>query len=510
MVKLLRKTFNILNRQQTNILSAASVIMTAVFLSRILGLFRDRLLAGRFTPEELGIYYAAFRLPNMIFELLVMGALASAFIPVFTAFLDTKGKENAFRLASAVINIGMVLFVIAAVPIYIFARNISALMAPGFSDSQIEVMVSFTRIMIIAQVFPLIIGNFLTGILQSFRNFLVPSLAPVIYNLGIIIGILFLTPTAGLYAPVIGVVIGAFLFTLIQIPPVLSYGYKHSADFSYKNPGVRSVGRLMLPRTLGLAVSQIDTTIDLALSSLLGASSVTVFNFAQHLQQLPIGLFGVSIAQASLPTLSSLYAKKDTEKFKTIFLSSFHQIMFLIVPLSAILIVLRIPVVRLVFGASTLFDWQSTVLTGHTLAFFSLSLFAQSLAHLLARSFYALQDSKTPVIIGAVSVITNTILSLLFVLVFQLDVWVLALSASIASILNMLLLLLMLYKKIGNITPGEIILPSVKIFLASFVAAVALYIPIKLLDQLVFDTTKTINLIALTGISSFAGFSFYL
>src|SRR3989344_837976 len=279
MVKLLRKTFNILNRQQTNILSAASVIMTAVFLSRILGLFRDRLLAVRFTPEELGIYYAAFRLPNMIFELLVMGALASAFIPVFTAFLDTKGKENAFRLASAVINIGMVLFVIAAVPIYIFARNISALMAPGFSDSQIEVMVSFTRIMIIAQVFPLIIGNFLTGILQSFRNFLVPSLAPVIYNLGIIIGILFLTPTAGLYAPAIGVVIGAFLFTLIQITPVLSYGYKHSADFSYKNPGVRSVGRLMLPRTLGLAVSQIDTTIDLALSSLLGASSETVFNF---------------------------------------------------------------------------------------------------------------------------------------------------------------------------------------------------------------------------------------
>src|SRR3989338_6539945 len=184
--------------------------------------------------------------------------------------------------------------------------------------------------------------------------------------------------------------------------------------------------------------------------------------------------------------------------------------MFLIVPLSAILIVLRIPVVRLVFGASTLFDWQSTVLTGHTLAFFSLSLFAQSLAHLLARSFYALQDSKTPVIIGAVSVITNTILSLLFVLVFKLDVWVLALSASIASILNMLLLLLMLYKKIGNITPGEIILPSVKIFLASFVAAVALYIPIKLLDQLVFVTTRTINLLILTGFSVGLGLFVYL
>ncbi|OGG02282.1 murein biosynthesis integral membrane protein MurJ [Candidatus Gottesmanbacteria bacterium RBG_16_37_8] len=510
MVKLIRKTINLLNRREDNILSAASVIMTAVAFSRVLGLLRDRLLAARFPPEDLGVYYAAFRLPNMIFELLVMGALASAFIPVFTSYLDTKGKDKAFQMASSIINIGTVIFFLFAIPMLIFTKEISLFLAPGFNSEQISLMASFTRVMIAAQVFPLIIGNFLTGILQSFRNFLVPSLAPVIYNLGIILGIIIFSPLVGLYAPVIGVVIGAVLFSLIQIPPVLSYGYRHSASFSLNNPGVRSVGKLMLPRTLGLAVSQIDTTIDLVLSTLLGAGSVTVFNFAQHLQQLPIGLFGASIAQATLPSLSSSYANKDHQMYKKIFLSSFHQILFLVAPLSAMLIVLRIPIVRLVFGASTLFDWESTVLTGKTLAFFSLSLFAQASVHLLARSFYALHDSKTPLYIGGISVITNTLLSIIFIMVLHLPVWSLGLSASVGSIVNMLFLTVLLYFKVKTLTVIELVLPAIKIFLAASVSAVAVYIPIKLLDALVFDTTRTFNLFILTGISMGLGVFVYL
>jgi len=510
MVKLIKNTLTILTRQEKNILSAASVIMTAVAVSRLLGLFRDRLLAARFSPEDLGVYYAAFRLPNMIFELLVMGALATAFIPVFTSFLDNKSKEEANRLASSVINIGLVLFLFLALPLMIFTPFISRKLAPGFDENQIRLMVAFTRIMIIPQVFPLIIGNFLTGILQSYRNFLIPALAPVVYNVGIILGILFLTPAAGLYAPVVGVVFGALLFVLIQIPSILSYGYRHKLSFDYKNKGVRTIGKLMLPRTLGLAVSQIDTTVDLVLSTLLGASAVTVFNFAQHLQQLPIGLFGVSISQASLPALSSAAARDDKPEFKKILLSSFHQILFLVLPVSFILIVLRIPVVRLVFGASTLFDWESTVLTGLTLAYFSVSLFAQSLVHLLARGFYALQDTKTPVVIGFAAVLTNAALSVLFVMVYHLPIWSLGFSASVASILNMFLLLVFLIRKVGSFGYHELLYPMFKIFLAGLVAAFALYIPIKVLDQLVFDTTRTINLFFLTGISTFIGLAVYL
>lgn len=483
--------------------------MTAVLLSRVLGLVRDWLLATRFTPSQLGIYIAAFRIPNMIFELLVMGALSSAFIPVFTAHLDTKGKEAAFRTASSVITIGTILFFLLSLPMVIFSQEISRVLAPGFTEEEIIQMASFTKIMVVAQVFPLIIGNFFTGILQSFRNFLLPSIAPVVYNIGIIIGIIVLSPFIGLYGPVVGVVIGAVLFALIQIPIVFAHGYRYRFVLDTKDPGTREIGKLMFPRTIGLAVSQIDTTIDLVLSTLLGAASVTAFNFAQHLQQLPIGLFGASISQATFPSLSSLYAKKDTEAFKKIFLSSFHQILFLVVPLSAILIVLRFPLTRLVFGIRSLFDINTTYQTSMTLAYFSISLFAQALVHLLARSFYALHDSKTPLIIGGCSVLVNTLLSVVFIRIYHFDVWALGLSASIGSIFNMVFLLLLLDKKVGTFDRYQLLMPTVKIFLSGLVTGVALYIPIKLFDQLVFDTTRTINLLMLTGISACVGICVY-
>lgn len=508
-MKLAKRLGQFFSVKQTSILSAATVIMMMVFSSRILGLFRDRLLASKFSPEELGVYFAAFRLPNLLFELLVMGAVSAAFIPVFTEFLTEGKKEAAWKLSSSVINIGILLFAVLAIPIFVYSYQICEFLAPGFDKAQLFKMASFTRIMLLAQVFPLVIGNFLTGILQSFKHFLIPALAPVVYNVGIILGIIILSPKFGLYGPVLGVVMGALLFMLIQLPLVLSLGYRHRWGFSLKDEGVKEVGHLMLPRTFGLAVAQIDTTADLILATLLGARMVTIFNFAQHLQQLPVGLFGATIAQAALPTLSEIKAKKDPEEFKTIFLASFHQILFLVMPLCALLIVLRIPMVRLVFGAAR-FDWQATVLTGQTLAFFSLSLFAQSLIQLLARGFYALYDSKTPVVIGVFSVLINTGLSIFFITILKLPVWGLAVSTSAASLFNFFLLLFFLDRKIGGFNRSRLFLPVVKIFFASFVTGVFLYLPMRLLDQLVFDTTKTINLIALTGLASLVGLTVYL
>ncbi len=510
MVKLFKQTLSIISSRQNSTLSAASVIMLAVSLSRILGLIRDWLLVTRFTPELLGVYIAAFRIPNMIFELLVMGALTSAFIPVFTTYLDTKGKVQAFKVASSVINIGLFLFAVFALFMLIFTKEISQFLAPGFDSSEIELMVSFTRIIMIAQVFPLIIGTFFTGILQSYKNFLLPALAPVVYNLGIIAGIIFLSPFIGLYGPVIGVVIGAILFVAVQTPMVFSLGFRPQLNLDLKHPGTREIGKLMLPRTVGLAVSQIDTTIDLILSSLLGSVAVTVFNFAQHLQQVPIGIFGASIAQASLPTLSSTFAQKNMEEFKKVFFASFHQILFFIVPISAILIVLRFPIVRLVFGIKSLLDLTTTLEISKTLAFFSVSLFAQALVQLITRGFYAVHDSKTPVFLGVIGVITNTILSIFFISFQHLGVWALAASTSIASILHLVLLLFYFHKKINLFDRFEVFLPTIKIFLSGTVTGVALYIPIKLLDQLVFDTTRTVNLIMLTSVSTLMGLSVYL
>lgn len=503
----INKGVSLLSIRQTDIISAATVIMLTIAISKLLGVIKLRILSARFTPEELGVFLASFRLPNLLFDFLVLGALTSAFIPVFTRYLAKDNKNEAFSVSSSIINISILLTIIFSVPIFFFSEDISRLLAPGFSTEEIIKMASFTRIIVLAQVIPLLIGTFFTGILQSFKNFLIPALAPVVYDVGIIICILIFSPSAGLYSAVYGVVVGAILFLLIQLPTVLSFGYRPRLTMDYKHPGVKEIGKLMAPRTVGLMAYQLDSTIDLILASLIGARAVTIFTFAQTLQQLPILLFGSTIAQASLPTLSE-ESTSDLKKFKSTLLTSLHQILFLVFPASVILIVLRIPIVRLAYGAK-LFDWEATILTGKTLALFAVSVFAQSAVALLARAFYALHDSKTPVAISIVSVAVNIVASITFINFLQLPIWGLALSTSIASLLNAFLLLFFLNRKIKSFSVNELFISPLKIFLASVLTGICLYIPMKILDQLVFDTTRTINLIMLTTTVSLIGFTVY-
>ncbi len=500
---------NFFLRRQTNVLTAASVIMATVLLSRILGLLRDRMLASYFPKEELGVYLAAFRLPNLLFELLIMGVLSTAFIPVFTHYLTEKKEEEGFEMAHILITLSTGIIFVLCVFSVIFARYVSRFMAPGFSEAEITQMVLYTRIILIGQVVPLVVGNFLTGILQSYQRFIIPAFAPVVYNVGIIIGIVLLSPSFGLFGASFGVVLGGVLFLLIHVPFMGSVGYHYTPHFSLTHTGVRRVFRLIGPRTIGLAVSQIDTTVDLILASYLGAGSVTIFYFAQHLQQLPIGLFGATIAQAALPAMSASFSQKNKKQFEELFLASYHQILFLVFPVSMILFVLRIPMVRLVFGASE-FDWPGTVLTGATLAFFSISLFAQSLVHLFVRAFYAVQDTKTPVAIGMVAVAINTVLSVICVSVLRLPVWSLALSASLASIVNFVALLVLFDIKIQRLSRHGLIIPPFKMLVATAISGIFLYVPMKLFDQLIFDTTRVFDLLLLTGLATTLGICVYL
>ncbi len=249
----------LLFRKQTNIVSAAAVIGLLYGVSMVLGIFRDRLLVARFYSccrQDLDVYWAAFRLPDTIFQLLVIGALSAAFIPVFSEYL-LKRKEEAYHLASSLINLLLVIFLILVAVVFIFTRPLSELITGSFSVSQIDLMVSLTRIMLLAQVF-FLLSNFLTGIIQSHQRFLVPALSPAIYNLGIILGIVFLSPSLGIYAPTWGVVFGAFLHFLVQVPLVLRIGLRYKLAFDLSHPGVREVGRLMVPRTLALAIAQIE------------------------------------------------------------------------------------------------------------------------------------------------------------------------------------------------------------------------------------------------------------
>jgi len=238
------------------------------------------------------------------------------------------------------------------------------------------------------------------------------------------------------------------------------------------------------------------------------AGSITAFNYAQVLQLVPIALFAGSIAQAALPSLSIEFNAKRYEQFKTIFTQSFHQILFLIFPAAAILAILRIPVVRLAFGAQE-FPWDITVLTGRTLIAFAIGVAAQAISLLLLRGFHTIRDSKTPVIINLTSVSINIILAVVFIVILNRSIVFLAVAYSVGNIINATLMLIFLDRKV-LFNKKELLLPVVKMIFISVLTAISLYIPMKLLDQLVFDTTKTIGLILLTGVATFVGLSVYI
>lgn len=483
--------------------------MATVMLSKILGLVRDRLLAHVFSPDKIDIFWAGFRLPDFIFQIAILGALSIAFIPVFTEYFEAKGKEDAFELARSILNIALATFILASILIFIFASPlVSTFIAPGFSADKQAQVVSLTRIIIFGQVI-LVMGSFFIGILQSFQRFIIPAFAPVFYNLGIILGIIFFSDRFGITGAAFGVIIGAALHALIQLPLVFSLGFKFEFPPKFFHPGVKEVLSLVSMRTIGLAAEQINETVGLSLASLAAIGSVTYLTFAQHLQVVPIGLFGTTLAQAALPVLSSERARGKIEEFRITLLTTLHQILFLTLPATAILIVLRIPVVRLVFGASQ-FDWTATVLTGATLAYLSIGLAAQAVSLLLVRGFYAMKDTRTPVIVSLVVVIVNISLSFYFIRFLNLAVWSLGLSFSISALLSGVLLFITLHFKVGKFDLRLVLVPFLKMLMASIIMGVALYIPIKLLDQVIFDTTKTINLLILTGISSTFALSVYI
>jgi putative peptidoglycan lipid II flippase len=332
-------------------------------------------------------------------------------------------------------------------------------------------------------------------------------MAAAFYNFGIILGLTIFSHFLGfgIFGATLGVMLGSLLFCLVQVPLILSSGFKFIPVFKLKD-GVSKLVKLMVPRSLTLIIAQIAATANVFFASFISARSLVIFDLAQTLAMAPVLLIGQSIAQASFPSLS--LKSNDRREFVSILTSSFTQILYLTLPLSAILIVLRIPLVRLFFGASR-FDWDATVATGLTLAYFSISIAANALISLLSRAFYAYHDSKTPLFITLGTVIFNILLSYFFILENNLPIYSLAFSFTLSSIVGVIIMVVLLDQKIG-LPKLHISASFIKICAATVVMGVSLYVPIKLLDQLVFDTTRTFNLLALTGIASIAGFISYI
>lgn len=532
----------LLFRKEESIVSAAFVLSSAIFASRILGLVRDRTLAHFFSSAEIGIYFAAFRLPDTIFEILILGTVSSAFIPTFVSYISRGKRQEAWRITSTVMYFALAFFGVAALAIGLFSFPLSRLLAPGFSGSDVLLMAKLTRVLLLTQGF-FVLSFFLSAVLKSFKNFMVPAIAPVLYNLGIILGVFLFAKSLGIFAPAFGAVLGAFFHLLVQLPLAWELGFRPRFYFNFGDPGVRKIISLSLPRIFELSALQIGKGMELFLTSLISTASYAYLTFASHLYLLPISLFGVSLAEATLPTLS--YQEKNIREFRHTLLSSFRQIVFFVLPVSAGLLILRIPAVRLAFGAAR-FTWESTVTTGAVLGAFSISIFSQSLVFLFARAFYALKDTLTPVKISLAAVFINISLNVLFVRLvipnilpqipflqrYGEPVWLIAFSYSIAITFQLLVLFLLLVKKL-RVGLGEFLNPFLKAALASFNAGLAMYVLLKILDRsawdrnlsflgrfglalpepfsvFVLDTRYTINLVILTLFVGIVGGGIYL
>jgi len=444
-----QKSFDLLLKQQTNILSAAFIIMVTVVLSQLLGWFRQRELVSIFGASNiLGVYLASSRLPDFLFQLIIAGTLSSAFIPVFSDYL-VKGKEKeGYVFASTLLALGIGIFIILSLLLVIFADWFCYLLAPGFSTSQIALMANLMRVIIVGELL-FIVASFFSAVLQSYNHFFIPGIAAATYNLGIIIGIWTLSHWLGIYAPAVGVIIGAAIFVVIQIPFVRKVGYSFHLAALKDVSGIKEVFYLMWPRTLSLAIFQVGTLLTVTLVSFLAdpGRSYVIFDYAQTLAFAPVALFGQTIAQAAFPVLSRQRENKD--EFKLTFLTSLSQMLYLVLPISVLFLVLRIPIARLAYGASQ-FDWPATVLTGRVLGLFAISMFAQALIYLVSRAFYALYDTMTPLIIGAISTVVMLGLAAIFVFMSHLGIGSIAVAYSIGSIFQFILLFILLHYKTGG------------------------------------------------------------
>lgn len=433
--------------KENSIRGASLILIVTLTLSNIFGLIRDRFLTKNIDTFNLDIYYAAFRVPDLVFNFLILGAISSAFIPVFSDFLARKKEKEGFLITSELINIAVILMIICAAVLFFLMPYIIPLIVPSFDTYRMGETIKISRILMITPIF-FSISYILGGVLNSYKRFFVYSLAPLFYNSSIIVGAAVFGPKYGITGVVYFVVIGAFLHFLIQLPAVIKLGYRFKAVISFKDPAIRRIIRLMIPRTIGMGASQIMLLVYTAIASALTAGSIAAFSLANNIQTVPIVILGTSFATAIFPTLAAKISENNEKQFSFYLNRALRAIGFLLIPASIIFILLRAHIVRLILGSGK-FGWDDTKMTALALGFFSVSILAQGLIPLLSRAFYALKNTRTPMYIGIVSVIFSIIIA--YPLAKELSVAGLALAFSIGSYFNAFILFYYLRKKYPQI-----------------------------------------------------------
>ncbi|MFA5853926.1 MAG: murein biosynthesis integral membrane protein MurJ [Patescibacteria group bacterium] len=519
--------FKLFTQESKTIAGGAFLIAVSSILSRVLGLFRDRLLVSRFgVSDALDAYYASFQIPNFLFALLILGTLSVAFIPVFTEYVAKDKREDAWRMTNSILTIVGVVMGVLCLALSIGASKLVPLIAPGFTGEKLELTISLTRVMMLSP-FVFALSAVLTSVLNAHKRFLAASLAPLLYNASIIFGIVVLSKPFGVLGVAYGAILGAVLHFLVQLPAVIALGWRSHFVFDTKHEGVREVGRLFLPRIFGIDISQISQFIGTAIGTTFGVGAPALFNLAMNIAAVPVGVVAIPFAMAAFPALSEAAARNDREAFRTTFSMTLRQILFFLVPLTTLAFVLRLQIVRVLIGAETL-SWNDTRLSAAALALAVLTMSLQGLAPLLARAFYALKNTWIPVVISLAAMMANIVATFaikgwlsgtsgrattwLWLSLFSIDdVRVLALTAaySIASIVQVTLLFYFLRRKFGRLGASGIFRALGKYLVGAVVAS---WVASKILQPgaQTIDTRGLASVFTEATLASLAGFAAYL
>ena len=460
------------------IAKAASLVGVFFILSRILGVVRDVVIAGYFEAVERDAFFAAFGVPDFIFYVISGGALGSAFIPTFTRYLTREDHAGAWRLASAILN--WLLLIVTTLTLLVAVAApwlVQQVVAPGFPSEMQELTTFLMRWLLISTV---IFGasGLLMGVLQARQHFFFPALAPVVYNLAIIGGAVLLGPWLGVQGLVIGVVVGALGHLVVQLPALRQFQPRYTLSLAPRDPGVRTVARLMAPRMLGLAAIQFNFVWDKILASWLPAGSITALTFGWRIMLLPQGIIAQAVAAAAFPTFSALAAREAWSELQETLLTTLRGILYLTIPATVGLILLGQPIIQLFFerGSFSPFDTRLTV---WALGFYSLGLVAHSMVEIVTRVFYALNNTRTPVLVGLTAMGLNMLLSWLLMGWFA--GWSLpphagiALASSLAIGLEMVWLFRLLPRLPGSLRVVGLVDPGSRMILAAGGMGLALW-----------------------------------
>lgn len=442
----------VMSQKPFNLLPPTLLLALSALLSRALGVLRDHMLAGSFgaTAGEgiynLDVYYAAFRVPDMLYNLLIFGAISAAFIPIFSRYKKSGDHENMWRFANAMLHLMLIAICALSAVAYFFAPALAHLVAGGLGAEELALTTRLMRIMLVSPIL-FTASSVIISLQDSFRTFFFRSLGPLFYNLGIIFGVLWWGTDFGVVGVTWGVVLGAIAQFLIQLPALWLVGFRYRPVLGWKRPDVRQALKLMGPRVLGLTLFQVTLMINTLIASFLSTGAITIFYFADNLQAVPLGLIGISFAITSFSTLSELAAEPTTEKFTAELRRVMGKILFLIVPASAGLFVLRHEVVDVIL-VSGKFHAGDAELTAAVLGILIVSLFAQSLIPTLSRGFYAYHDTKTPLYVAIAGSLINIIASLLFAFPLGFGLLGVAAGFSAGAIFHGLLLLSLMQRHV--------------------------------------------------------------